>query len=238
MLTFSDSDSPVILFGYGSAGRMIYGMLTAAKHKISVVDDDLSRIEAAKAEGIADALCIDLTDDAQIGEIGVIDGKQILYCSLDDVSMNIFLTLSLRTLYPESAIIAISNSVENSKKLHYCGADKVIDIYESSANRIVNILTRPAVTQVMDEIIFVQNDISIEEIVLPPGSFLENKKISEVNLGGFGIIMVGIADKELSDQMILATKGIDHKLDSGDILVVVGYDVDLERFKQKIGAAP
>jgi voltage-gated potassium channel len=42
-------------------------------------------------------------------------------------------------------------------------------------------------------------------------------------------------DKELGDKFIFNTKGINHKVDEGDILVVVGKNSDLEKFYRHVG---
>jgi voltage-gated potassium channel len=41
-------------------------------------------------------------------------------------------------------------------------------------------------------------------------------------------------DIELSNKFIFITAGIDHKLDSGDTIVCMGYNEDLERFAELI----
>jgi voltage-gated potassium channel len=41
-------------------------------------------------------------------------------------------------------------------------------------------------------------------------------------------------DEELSDKFIFNTKRINHKIDEGDVLVVVGKNEDLENFSNYI----
>ena len=43
-------------------------------------------------------------------------------------------------------------------------------------------------------------------------------------------------DKEISDKFIFNTKKINHKIDDGDILVVVGKNEDLENFSSYINS--
>jgi len=144
------------------------------------------------------------------------------------------LALSLKSISNDSTLLSVSTSAENTRKLKFIGVDKVIDIYESSANRIVDIITRPAVTRVMDEIIYVDNGISIEEIEIPPNSFLDGKCLQEVNFREFGLILIGISDKELGEDFIFVSRGINHKFDAGDILVLLGETSSLEAFYKKL----
>jgi len=218
----------IVLFGFGKLGFRIHEALSSAFNEIKIIDNRKDIIESAKKSGIESAFFIDITNDLKLEEVGL-DNK-ILFCAMDEMSLNIFLVLSLKTLSTNSTIISVSTSAENTRKLKFIGADKVIDLYESSANRIVDIITRPTVTKVLDEIIYVDNGISIEEIEIPPNSFLEDKYISDVDFREFGLILIGITDKEISDNFIFATKGINHKFDAGDILVLLGESKVLENF--------
>jgi len=228
VLDLEQDYSEIVLFGFGKLGFRIHEALSSAFNEIKIIDNRKDIIESAKKSGIESAFFIDITNDLKLEEVGL-DNK-ILFCAMDEMSLNIFLVLSLKTLSTNSTIISVSTSAENTRKLKFIGADKVIDLYESSANRIVDIVTRPTVTKVLDEIIYVDNGISIEEIEIPPNSFLEDKYISDVDFREFGLILIGITDKEISDNFIFATKGINHKFDAGDILVLLGESKVLENF--------
>ena len=228
MLDLKRDCNEIVLFGFGKLGFRIHEALSSAFNEIKIIDNRKDLIESAKKSGIESAFLIDITNDLKLEEVGL-DNK-ILFCAMDEMSLNIFLVLSLKTLSTNSTIISVSTSAENTKKLKFIGADKVIDLYESSANRIVDIVTRPTVTKVLDEIIYVDNGTSIEEIEIPPNSFLEDKCISDVDFREFGLILIGITDKEIGDNFIFATKGINHKFDAGDILVLLGESKVLENF--------
>ena len=218
----------IILFGFGKLGHRIYEMLSSSFSKITVADNREDIINEAKEYGIDSAFYIDLIDDTKLEELGL-DNK-ILFCAMDEMSLNTFLVLSLKSISTNSTIISVSTSSESTRKLKFIGADKVIDLYESSANRIVDIITRPAVTRVLDEIIYIDNEIRIEEIEIPPNTFLEGKYVSDIDFREFGLILIGIADKELGDDFIFVSRGINHKFDAGDILVLLGESQVLENF--------
>lgn len=222
----------IILFGFGLLGHRVYEMLSSYYTKITVVDQDETSIEEARKRGIVKVQVLDFKQDQQLDDLGL--ENKILFCAMDEMAMNIFLVLTLKSMTQTSTIISISTSAENSRKLKFIGADRVIDIYEASANRIIDIITRPAVTKVLDEIIFIDNGISLEEIEIPSDSFLNGKHVSEIDFRSFGLILVGITDKEMGDDFIFVSRGIDHKFDTGDILVVLGEGVDLAVFHKKL----
>ena len=225
----------IILFGFGKLGYRIYEMLSSIFSKIIVADNRKEIVYNAKKYGIKSAFHIDLVDDSKLEELGL-DNK-ILFCTMDEMSLNIFLVLSLKTISSNSTIISVSTSIEDTRKLKFIGADKVIDLYESSANRIVDIITRPAVTQVLDEIIYLDNEIKIEEMEIPPNSFLEDKYVSDVDFRDFGLILIGITDRELGDDFTFVSRGINHKFDEGDILVLLGESQALENFYTLLNGA-
>ncbi|BBG65634.1 potassium channel protein [Hydrogenimonas sp.] len=232
MFDIKSSNLEIVLFGYGSTGAKVYEMLSSSFSKITVVDSDPAHIERAKENGIVTSYLVDITNDSELEELGL-DGK-ILFCAMDEMALNIFLALSLKSISKDSTLLSISTSAENTRKLKFIGVDKVIDIYESSANRIVDIIIRPAVTRVMDEIIYVDNGINIEEIEIPPNSFLDGKCVQDVNFREYGLILIGISDKELGEDFIFVSRGINHKFDPGDILVVMGETQALEDFYKRL----
>ena len=230
--TAKKDNREIILFGYGKLGHRVYEMLSTYFTKITVVEQTELLTQDAKEHGIVKSFTIDFKQDQELIDLGL-EGK-ILFCAMDEMAMNIFLVLSLRSMTHDATIISISTSAENTRKLKFIGADKVIDIYEASANRIVDIITRPAVTRVLDEIVFVDNGISLEEIEIPPDSFLEGKYLHEIDFKEYGLILVGITDKEMGEDFIFVSRGIDHKFDTGDILVLLGESHALERFYRKL----
>ncbi len=232
MFDTKSSNLEIVLFGYGTTGAKVYEMLSVNFSKITVVDSDESHIEKAKEDGIVTSYRIDITNDSELEDLGL-DGR-ILFCAMDEMALNIFLALSLKSISHDSTLLSVSTSAENTRKLKFIGVDKVIDIYESSANRIVDIITRPAVTRVMDEIIYADNGISIEEIEIPPDSFLEGKCVQDINFREYGLILIGISDKELGEDFIFVSRGINHKFDAGDILVVMGETPNLEAFYKRL----
>jgi len=50
----------------------------------------------------------------------------------------------------------------------------------------------------------------------------------------FNLVLIGIVDKELGDKLHFAIGEKDHKLDAGDILVVLGPSREINAFKQEV----
>jgi len=227
------SRNSIILFGYGSFGRELYINFKRLQHDVKVVSSIDEHVEFALSEQI-DITKINIKRDEDILSLNIDAQKSIIYCAMSSTANNLFLVLTLRTLYKDAVIVAISNSFENSRKLLYAGANNIIDLYEATSRRTVNILSKPAVTRALDEIIYKNNELKMAEVVVKKGSFIDNRYISEINFKAHGVVLIAIIDKELNNELHFADFRIDHKIDEDDILVIVAKKEELENFKKKV----
>ena len=218
----------IFIFGYGSFGKHLYKHLSKLKNKVKVVVDVQMNDDTSSCE--AEVIRINIKQNDDIRSLGIDPSKDIIYCAMNKTANNLFLVLTLKTLYHDINIIAISNSYENARKLKYAGATNVIDLYEATSRRFVNILTKPAVTKAVDEIIYKENDLKMAEIVLPKDSSVDQKLLSEFDFKAHGIVLIAIIDKEQGNDLHFVDHRVDHKLDTGDTLVVVAKEDDFERF--------
>jgi len=224
--------SRVLLFGYGKFGPSIARTLRRYDTDVLVIEEDPERLERAVGEGMR-TLLMDLTDDRRLEELEV-RREDHLICVMDDDHLNVFLVLSLRGIYPHNPIFAISDSIYATSKLKMAGANKVIDLYDISANRIHNILNKPIATRFLEGFTDESHEYSFREITIPEGSFLHGKMLGEIDFRKYGVIFIGMIDVELGNSFIFVTTGLDHKLDSGDIIVCIGHEKDLDRFSVAI----
>jgi len=220
----------IIIFGFGSFGRHLYKHLKPIGKKIIVVVDKDNYAEALNDEQI-DIQKINIKQNDDIFDLGIDPKDDVVYCSMDKTAHNLFLVLSLKTLYRQLNIIAISNSFENARKLRYAGATSVIDLYEATSRRFVHMLTKPAVMKAIDEIIYKENNLKMAEITLPKDSPVDKKLLSQIDFKAQGIVLIAIIDTERGRELSFVDHSIDHKLDSGDTLVVVAQKENLEKFR-------
>jgi voltage-gated potassium channel len=223
----------VHLFGYGKHGQQIAEGLSASGYTLHILESDFDRAEAARETGHVHVDLVDMTDDEQIETLGIED-DDLIVCVMDDEHFNVFLTLTLRQLHPVTKIFSISDSIHTAEKLTMAGATKVIDLYQVSATRIHNYLNKPVTTHLLSGILGDKHDISFREFVIPSGSFLHGINTESIDFDRFNLLFLGLIDKELGKDLIFVTEGFNHKLDSGDILVFMGRDNDLNRFEETI----
>jgi voltage-gated potassium channel len=221
----------IAIFGFNKFGEKI--ATTLKRQNVLIVVFDEEEKEKAK-EKLFDVIELNEISDNELKKIEEID---YAICVLDDEEKNLFLVLSLKELFPNLKVVAKVNFKENEYKYKLAGADKLLNPYEIIANRIMTILKKPLTLKVIEEIIFTDSKLSFSEIEIPENSFLEGKALKDVykeiqNI--YNLLIIGIVDKEISDDVIFITKGINHILNYKDILVVAGDIDEIERFKNDL----
>ncbi len=179
----------------------------------------------------------DLSDEWSSIEEGIDIESSIAFCALEDSAENIFLTISLRAYFKELTIIAIASNKESANKLTMAGANKVIPLVETTADIIANVLEKPISNKVLNSILYEESDLKIEQVKIVNEEHFENASISDIDWSRYnGIIILSVMHEDMSHEFIYASKLKNHIIKNGDILVVVGFETDIEEFKKLIGS--
>lgn len=221
----------IAVFGFDDFGERVASFL-GKKDLIIVVLDEKEYLKAK--EKLYEVVKINSISDEEILKIEEFD---IAIAVLRDEEKNLFLCLTLKDLFPDKKLIAKVSEKENEYKYKLSGVDKLINPYEVTANRIMTILKKPLTLKVIEEIIFQDNNLSFAEIEIPKSSFLDGKYMKDIYKevsGLYNILIIGIVDKEISEEVQFITKGYNYKIDANDILIVVGDIDEIERFKSDL----
>ncbi|MEA1915213.1 MAG: NAD-binding protein [Campylobacterota bacterium] len=225
----------IIMFGYNQIAAQIVTVLKSKNYIIKIIETNEKFYENAKADG-HDVQNLSLMEDENLLTIGIDqDNIKAFFCFSDDPNINLFVTLSVRNLAKELRIISLTFSKEENKKMLLAGANKTINPYEIGGLRIFRLLHKPLILEVLDNILFSTSDISVAEITIEKGSVLDGVYLKDLNLNDrYDIIIIGLQDKELGDDFIFYSSGINHKVDAADTLVAMGYSQNLRMFQQYV----
>ncbi|QKF81159.1 potassium channel family protein [Halarcobacter ebronensis] len=223
----------IIIYGYTVLGSKIASILNQKGYFITIVSFEEEEIKRATKDGFVVQESTLLNDDELI-QIGVADGSvDSIFCVSDCNKKNLFVTLSARSLDKKLKIISVSKTKSEAKKLQIAGATKVLNPNELGALRIYRYMSKPLMLNVLDQILFSSLDLNISEIYVTKESKLNKIYFKDLTLHKkFNILILGIMDKELGENFIFNTKGINHKIDEGDVLVVLGKSADLKVYKE------
>ena len=223
----------ILLFGYGSHGKFIAKGLHEEGFLLKIIESNHDYYLQAKDDGFMDVEHMDVTNDSHLEVLNPEKYEQLV-CVMEDEHLNVFLTLSLRSLFKKSYILSVSDSLHTTKKLKMAGANKVIDLYEVSANKIHNILKRPVATKLLESFVSGLDGIGFKEMLIPKNSFLEAKTTDEIDFSPYGILLIGMIDEALGHAFVFITAGINHELNEGDTIVCIGPEVKLNAFREEI----
>lgn len=225
----------IAIFGYNSMSFELITQLIEKKNQLVILDDDATKIEQAKQKNLP-AKLLDYRQDEDLIALGIGSQIETLFCFLENDSENVFLTLSARALDKQLKIISIVNHPDSAEKLLAAGANKIIDPYEICSNQVYQQLTKPSITWVLDQAVFGRADLNMAEITIPDNSTLDQTLTSQLSLNKkYNLFLVGVVDKELGDKLYFSLGEQDHTLDVGDILVILGANRDIRKFKKEIG---
>lgn len=230
----------ILIFGYGNIGSQIARSLHLPKNSIIVVDTKIERVELAKEDGY-EAYDLDLSSDENLRKVGVGGDVTDFYCVTSDKELNLYVTLTARSIDMALRILSRADYAHEKKKLLLAGADETIDFNEIGANKIFHLLRRPTALQLIESLIYKKNDffhsenLHIVEIEIPCGSFLDGEHFHSASLTKkYDLLILGILDRQMGRKFIFNLSGYNHKMDGGDILVLVGRQENIAALKRDL----
>ncbi len=225
--------SSALVFGNNEYGQEIAKNVTHKYSSITIFsleDIDKDDNSAFKLEQF------DLSEDwDELNEQYDMDSS-IIFCAINEEAKNIFLTISLRSSFKDITIIALAKNNEDANKLKMAGASKVIPIVETTANIITDMLKKPIITEVLHNILYEESRLKIIQVTLSSVDAFTGLYPAEIDWSKkYGVLVLTIVHEDDSHEFIYSSKTKHNYLKSGDVLIVAGYEEDLQNFKHSIG---
>jgi len=228
------SKSTALVFGHNKYAHEIIHNVKSSYENLRVFALDTTSLSETAHYKIE---TFDLSDNWDDIEKSIDVEESMAFCVLEDMAENIFLTISLRAHFKDLTIIAIAINHESANKLKMAGANKVIPLVETTADIIANMLEKPISSKVLSSILYEESNLKIAQIKINAESILENHKLTSIDWTRYrGIIILSLIRKNMKSEFIYSKKMRDHVIESGDIIVVVGYETDIQEFEKLIGS--
>jgi voltage-gated potassium channel len=226
----------IVLFGYSKTGREIAKLLSDEEYDLQIIDDNPLLVGKANEDGFY-ARHSSFSEDKMLEEVGIGKDIDVLFCTSTNDSLNLFVTLSARNLDKNLKILTLIYKNNDEKKMILAGANRTISPYDVGALKAYRIIDKPKVSKVLSLFSLQSNKLSMNEIVVPKGSILDGVYYKDISIfKEYDLIFLGMLDKELGDEFIFFSEGINHKIDHHDILIVLGSKSNIKKFKTHIGA--
>ena len=227
----------IIIYGYSKLASKIAKDLKPELQKMIICEPSIHEFEIAQRENLAhEYFQFECYDDEDLIALGIYEKNlKTFYCLHNDFNKNLFVTLSARNLRSDLQIISLARDENDEKKLILAGATKVLNPYELTGLKIFRYLHRPMSLKIIDEILYGESSLQIQEISIIKDSKLDGIYLKDSQFfKEFDLIVLGLQDTEITHNFIFASQGINHKIDAGDTLVVMGEKDNIEKFKEFI----
>ncbi len=224
----------ILLFGYKKYGEKIANALQSSNYQVVIADNDKDSISKALKNGHK-AYLIDIENDEDIVSILVSYSFDHVFCAMENDEENIYLCITMKSIDSNIDLISICQSKDSEQKLELAGVRGILNTLDATAQNIYHLLKNPVMIEAIEDILYFNSEIDFVEIEVPENSFLDGRFINEIDLKkDYNIILLGLVDVEFADKFIFATRGVNHKIDAKDILLLIGIKDDLDSFKEKL----
>jgi voltage-gated potassium channel len=222
----------VIICGFGQMGRNVATNLTSEGIPFVVVDVNAEAFAAAE-KAHQYALEGDAADEQALRRAGI-DRARALIAAVDTDAQSVFIVLTARSLRPDLRIIARAEREDTEPKLQRAGADRVILPYRLGGQRMVSLVSRPGVSDFLDEVMHSgELELALEEVVVDESSRVAGHTLASLQVRQeYGVTVLAIV---APDRPVKTTpQGFDH-LDAGARVIALGTYEALESFARVLG---
>ncbi len=223
-----------IVCGYGRVGQHVVSDLEDRGRRCVVIESD-----STTAERLADRLVVigDAADDDALRRAGINRARGLVAATGDDAD-NLFITLSARSLNPNTLIVARANDPASEPKLLRAGATHVISPFSISGHRIASQLLNPSITDFLDVVMHSADlELWLEEVTVTAGSDLEGKAMETAMLRlEVGANIIAIRRAEHRGFTTVPQTGL--QVQSGDVMIALGTQEQLHALSRLAGHDP
>ena len=221
----------ILLFGYNDFTKEIVKQLADEQTAIHIYTMHESLLHEGKEAGY-DISLFDLSDEwDEIASLYDTDHLRV-FSTLEDDAENIFLTISLRAAFENIYIVALARNQESASKLKIAGANKIMRILQTTANIITEYLQKPVMLEAMHNLLYGQTDVVLEEITIRENSPFIGQTLEALDSAKVhNVIILAVQDNRFKTHFAVTKKGHHHILTLNDIIIVIGYNDEIEAFE-------
>lgn len=212
----------VVVIGLGIFGVNVVKNLYESRVDVIAIDKDKQAVQLVR-DFSTKAIIADGTDRALLDTIGIREDDVVIVSFGEDLAASTLTTLHLKQMNVRQVIVKAPNE-EHKQILEKVGATEVIIPEKEVAAKIARTLTSP---NVIDYIPLAEDYLIFE--LAPPMGFI-GKTIAELELRSKHHIEV-IAIRDVLTSRFQMVPRADFVIKDSDLLVVIGKETDLQKFK-------
>lgn len=212
-----------VVIGLGRFGGSIVKELIEQGADVMAIDIESEKVDEF-APVATQAVVADTTDEAVLKSLGIRNFEHVIVAIGDNIQSSILTTLMLKELGVKRITVKAQNDY-HEKVLLKLGADNVVHPERDMGIRIANNILSNNVLDYLE----LSDEHSIMELIV--NSKLAGNSLIDLDIRAkYGINIVAIK----RGRSILVSPQADEKLQANDILIIIGADVDINRFEKKV----
>lgn len=222
-----------LISGYESVAKEVAKNLIANGADVIVLDEELSRVQHAKKDGLT-ALHFDpgSVDSYKKLDIDIHTQVKAVLCLREDDVENVYTALTVRSISKDIFILSTLENEYNHSKLEYAGVNEIVYAKELVGMIAKEFVGQPVAFEIIHALRSDLTHVDIEELLVSEQICSYNKTIGELNPARFRIVLLGIYKKE-QDRFIFNPDD-DVSLEVGDYLLVIGNDMFLKEYERSL----
>jgi trk system potassium uptake protein TrkA len=223
-----------VVIGLGRFGSSIAKSLSEKKFDVLAIDEDENRVKEMEGT-VSQAVVMDATDEKGLKELGVADFDTAIVSMGETIEDSIMITLSLKEMGLRQVIVKAKSEL-HAKILKRVGADRIVFPEREMAERLADSLASPKIFDFIE----LSKTHGIIEIVSPKkfvGKTLSGLKLREKYKASVIAIKRKVpysqpdGSTDFKEEVIIGPGG-DSELISGDVLILLGSNVVLEKIEK------
>jgi voltage-gated potassium channel len=218
-----------IICGYGRVGRRTAAEFREAGVDFVVLDINEDVLELARERGVP-YIHGSGTEDEDLHAAGLDRARGLVACSDSDAD-NLYIAISARSMRPDLLIVARASDEDAARKMRRAGADRVVQPYSAAGQEMAKLVLRPQVAAFLDIVTSAGGpDLRLEEIEVTDASGKAGSSIRKLGVRReTGALIIALRRRDGSFD---ATPSPDTVLETGDVVIAVGNDAELQALEE------
>ena len=217
-----NANSTFGIVGLGRFGTALAITLAEAGKEVIVVDQNEEKVKAMRQYTEYAFFCDNLSK-ATLSEVGIQNCDTVIVCIGSRIDTSILTTLNVVSLGVPH-VISKATSQDQGAVLEKIGAEVVYPERDMAIR-----LGKKLLSGNFLDFIFLDNDIEIQQV--PVSGFIEGKTIQEINIRKkYGLNIIAVEH----DQNTIIELSPDYKLQSEDIIVVIGKVQNIRKLERAL----
>ena len=194
-----------------------------------MIDTNEKKLELMKTTDTGFSIKGDATQEDILIQAGIKKAKGLAALLPTDAD-NLYLILTARLINPSVFILSKALDEEAERKILQIGANRVVSPFKLSGFKIAQGLIRPTLVDFIDLIIRRKElALYMEEFAITKDSSLVSRTLRECDIRKTANVIVVAVKKPGKD--IIFNPSPDIKLETGDILLVLGDEKEVDQFE-------